>query len=257
MLGLLEFSVPEPKLLKRVYNLHLDLYRELNDIHIFLSHTLPLLEDTVERYRSIRSTTDKSFLVPSRFGRKGVAKRTPKEIAALFERFAQRDLHANILVACISRFESMLNDVLRSFLAGYPEKLTVGLKGGDSGKQLPISVVVEAETIAEARKLVADSRLQGVFYAEPKDYLAYFENITGVKIPEKTFMSFVEIKATRDLIIHNNGTVNDLYTRKAGKAARAEVGEIIPLDEQYFASAISTMKAISSEIEKQVRAAFT
>lgn len=245
--------MPQPKLVRRVYQLHLGLFRELNDIHIFLSHTLPLLDETATKYRTIKNTKDKTFRVPSRVGKTGIAKRTPKEVASLFERFAQRELHANLLLVCVSRFESLLNDVLRLFLNTFPEKLSVGPKGGDSSKQIPISTVVEATTIEEARKTVAESRLQGVFYAEPKDYLAYFKSIIGVDIPEKLFNSFVEIKATRDIIIHNDGKINALYLRKSDKCSRGELGDRIPLDEEYFEQCISVMKSISGEIEKQVR----
>src|SRR5450756_590039 len=101
--------MPQPKLVKGVYRLHMSLFRELNDIHIFLSHTLPLLDETALKYRAIKSTADKTFKVPSRFGTSGIARRTPKEIAGLFEKFARRELHANLLLVCVSRFESFLN----------------------------------------------------------------------------------------------------------------------------------------------------
>lgn len=244
-----------PRLVKKIYDLHLALYRELNDTHIFLSHTLPLLGVAAGRYKSMTSKSDKTFVVPSREGKKGMAKRKPQEMAELFQRFASRDLHANLLVACVSRLESLLNDVLRTFLTRFPGKLSLGLKGGDSSKSVPISVVIEADDRDEILAEIVDTRLQGVFYAEPKDYLAYFENVTGVSLPEKSFLEFVEIKATRDLVIHNNGLANDLYVRKAGKLARAEAGKPIGVEEAYFSSAISTMKNISSEIQKQVRAA--
>ena len=247
----------DPRLVKKIYTFHLALYRELNDVHIFLSHTLPLLVETSERYASMNGTEDKSFRVPNRQGKKGLAKRTPKEVSTLFERFATRDLHANLLVACVSRLESLLNDVLRAFLTKYPAKLSIGLKGGDSSKSVAISVVIEADDITDVLGSIADSRLQGVFYAEPKEYLGYFESVCGVKLPEKSFLEFVEIKATRDLVIHNNGLANDLYVRKAGSLARAKTGQPVSIDEAYFGSAISTMKGISSEIDKQVRAAHT
>ncbi|MFA6063380.1 MAG: hypothetical protein WC736_12380 [Gallionella sp.] len=244
----------DPRLVKKVYNLHLALYRELNDIHIFLAHTLPILVETTARFQTMKTKSDKTFLVPSRQGKKGLARRTPQEVSKIIQRFASRDLHANLLVACVSRSESLLNDVLRAFLTKYPTKLTVGLKGGDSSKSVPIAVVIAAKDIDEVLSSIIDTRLQGVFYAEPKEYLSYFESITGVKLPEESFLKFAEIKATRDLVIHNNGLSNELYARKAGTLARAENGEPVEIDEVYFSAAISTMKSISSEIEKQVRA---
>jgi hypothetical protein len=218
---------------------------------------LPLLNETADKYRTLKNSGDKAFAVPpSSASKRGIAKRNPKEIAALFEKFSRRELYANLLIVCVSRLESMLNDVLRIFLAEYPQKLSVGLKGGDSNKTLPISVIVDAKTINDARKAVAESRLQGVFYSEPKEYLSYFESISGIKIPEDLFLSFVEIKATRDIIIHNDGKVNELYIRKSSNNGRAKLREVIPLDEEYFASCITAMKSISKEIEKQVRAKY-
>lgn len=249
--------MPDPHLVKKIYKLHVALFRELNDIHIFSAHTIPLLAKTAENYGAIKSKADKAFLVPSRRGKKGIARRTHKEVATLFNRFATRDLHSNLLIACVSRLESLLNDVLRTFLAKYPEKLSIGPKGGDSSKNIPISLVIEADDLDDVLGSITNTRLQSVFYAEPKEYLSYFEAITSVKLPEESFLAFVEVKATRDLIIHNNGLANDLYLRKAGKLARAKLGDPVIVDEAYFARAISTMKDISAQTDKQVRASYT
>jgi hypothetical protein len=240
------------KIVKNIDNLHSNLYHELNDIHIFLSHTLPLLRDTAERYHAIESSADETFLVPSKIGKKAIARRTPKEVAELFDRFAKRELHANMFLVCVSRIESYLNDILRVFLSEYPKKISVGLKGGESSKQVPISIVLESSSLDEARNTIIESRLQGIFYAEPKDYLKYFHEITSIKISEDKFDFYIEAKATRDLIVHNSGVINDLYLHKAGDNARGKAGNIIQLNEKYFGKCVSSFKSISSEIKTQV-----
>ena len=104
------------EIVTRVSKLRIGLFRELNDIHIFVSHTMLMLNDLAKNYRARKSVEDRPFRVPSRMGKKGIAMRTAKEVADLLERFAQREMHANHLLVCVSRFEAFLNDVLRIFL---------------------------------------------------------------------------------------------------------------------------------------------
>ena len=43
-----------------------------------------------------------------------------------------------------------------------------------------------------------------------------------------------EMKAARDLLIHNSGVVNKTYLEKAGPKARYAAGEKVVIDRQYF-----------------------
>lgn len=62
---------------------------------------------------------------------------------------------------------------------------------------------------------------------------------------------YAEVKATRDLVVHNNGVANDAYVRKAGSKARAQDAELIPLDAEYFSQAIQCMKRLANTVCKQ------
>ena len=45
--------------------------------------------------------------------------------------------------------------------------------------------------------------------------------------------SIIEIKASRDVLAHNNGIVNAIYVAKAGSRARHQEGEQLTMSEQY------------------------
>lgn len=240
---------------EEIYQRHLSLYGELNDIHIFAYKTVPLLKDAASEFKGqvVDENEDIAFRVPGKKGRVGMAKRNPTELSALFNRFANQELYENLLVSSVSRFEFYLSDVIGKFLRHFPTKLSIGPKGGDSGKQVPIHLLVDADDLDDLRDDVIDLRLQAIFHAEPKEYCAYFNAVSELGIPLDDFGQFFEIKATRDLIVHNSLLVNELYVKKAGDCGRGEVGDRLKVRRDYFEEALSAMKTLSSSIERTTR----
>lgn len=238
-----------------IYRRHLRLYRELNDLHIFASRTSPLLKAAAEEHKGefIDPDEDIAIPVPGKNGRRGIAKRNATELSALLKRFANEELFANLLVTAVSRFEFYLSDVLGEYLRRSPEKLLRGPKGGDSGKPVALQSIIDANSLEELYEELIEQRVQSIFYAEPREYCAYFNAISELGISEKTFEAFFEVKATRDLIVHNSLLVNELYKKKAGSLSRGEVGDRLKVKKDYFEAALSTMKTMSGTIEKLTR----
>lgn len=56
------------------------------------------------------------------------------------------------------------------------------------------------------------------------------------------------MKATRDLLVHNDGVINAIYLEKAGELARGQNGEVVPISSEYFESSVRDMKNMSSII---------
>jgi hypothetical protein len=239
-----------------IYKRHLRLYAELNDLHIFASRTVPLLKGAATNFHDevVESDEDIAFRVPGKRGKVGTAKRNPTELKSLFNRFANQELYENLLVASVSRFEFYLSDVIGQFLRHAPKKLTIGPKGGDSGRQIPVQLLAEATDLDALYDDVIELRLQTIFHAEPKEYCTYFNAVSELGIALEEFGDFFEIKATRDLIVHNSLVVNELYLKKAGDKKRGELGEKLQVRREYFDSALSAMKTLSSSIERNTRA---
>lgn len=240
---------------EEIYRRHLRLYRELNDIHIFVSRTAPLLKAAAAEHKGefIDPDEDVSIPVPGKLGRPGTAKRNATELSTLLKRFANEELFANLLITAVSRFEFYLSDVIGEFLRRSPKKLLVGPKGGDSAKNVPMQLVVDAESLPELFEDLIELRVQTIFYAEPKEYCTYFNAVSELGIPETVFEPFFEIKASRDLVVHNSLLVNDLYTRKAGALSRGAIGDRLKIKKDYFDASLSAMKTLSGAIEKRTR----
>lgn len=240
---------------EEIYRRHIRLFRELNDLHIFATRTSPLLKAAADEHKGefIDPDEDIELSVPGKHGRPGIARRNSTELSALLKRFANEELYANLLVTAVSRFEFYLADVLGEFLRRDPEKLLRGPKGGDSGRPVPLQMVVDADDLEDLYESLIEQRIQSIFYAEPKEYCAYFNAISELEIPEKSFEQFFEIKATRDLIVHNSLLVNELYRKKAGALARGELGDRLKVKKDYFEACLSAMKKLSGTIEKRTR----
>lgn len=250
-------TTPKKKnLVEKIFQRHRRLYRELNDIYIFVSKTVPLLAAAAKVSASADGDPDDArlFKVPGKHGKAGVARRNPKELTSLFDRFAKNELYENLLVSSVSRFEFFLSDVIGAVLKHSPKKLVIGPKGGDSGKQVTVQLVVDADSLEELIDDVIEQRLQSIFHAEPKEYCTYFNAVSELGITQGKFASFFEIKATRDLIVHNSLRVNDLYLKKAGNLGRGKLGQKLEVDKEYFEKSISHMKTLSTAIEEAISA---
>ncbi len=242
-------------LVEEINRRHLRLYRELNDLHIFASRTSPLLKEAAEEHKGefIDLDEDIANSVPRKHDHPGIAKRNSTELSALLKRFANEELFANLLVTAVSRFEFYLTDVMGEYLRRSPEKLLRGPKGGDSTRVVQLQSVLESASLAELYEELIEQRTQAILYAEPKEYCTYFNAISELGLTEKDFEKFFEVKATRDLVIHNSLLVNELYKKKAGALSRGNIGDRLKVKKDYFEGALGAMKKMSSTIEALTR----
>jgi hypothetical protein len=95
-----------------------------------------------------------------------------------------------------------------------------------------------------------ERELNELKYQQIDKWFSYLVNLVNKTSPDAhTLGQLAEAKATRDLLVHNNGVVNKIYMRKAGINARAKIGERIPLSGTYLADVwriiIATVNRIS------------
>ena len=91
--------------------------------------------------------------------------------------------------------------------------------------QLTVNALVQLVTIVET--MLGDV-LRAVV-------LRYPQKLGGKRsILIQTVHRYMEVKATRDIFVHNRGIANEVYVRKAGTHARTKPGMVLPTDIQYF-----------------------
>lgn len=143
-----------------------------------------------------------------------------------------------LLVLAVSSFENSIFDTMRILLTHIPEKMEMKNESISKEELLngnPIAQVVE-------RKVLEQS------YKNAKDFLTYFIKITEIKIADffesDDFANLIEIKATRNLLIHNNLKINSFYKENAGRFARNSNGNYLTIDQDYLFNSIVVLKRI-------------
>lgn len=103
-----------------------------------------------------------------------------------------------------------------------------------------------------AREAV-EQRLEGLFYASPQKQLEYFDKALGLKVDDDIWGKWIEIKARRDLWIHNAGIANQIYLEKAREYTLCAIGEEATIDEVYFFNCVALLKSMIGRIDRDIR----
>ena len=150
----------------------------------------------------------------------------------------------------VAIFEAWMSDVLRELFREYPQKI--------KRQDIKSFIITESSSYDECLEKLIDIELRDIFYASPKEVTKRLKAITSIKIeriPELPIM--YELKAARDIFLHNKGVVNKEYLRKSRDEARAKEGEEIKIDRQTLAkhmeSIISFIATVSKEIEEKYK----
>jgi len=244
----------------RVNRLHLAFVRRIDDTYIFSEQAIPLLNKARDELETSEYRQYGFYWVPdvkyrnSKFVK--FANRTDTELKEIYDRFLSQEFYEILLVASVSKFESYLLEVLRIIISAYPQKLTLNVKGVEVSRDVPLNLLLNANDLTDVLSRVIEGRLIEISYAAPKDYLEYLQKISGVDTSDSNFLDYLEIKASRDLIVHNTGVINQTYISKAGVKKRGEIGERLNIDIEYFGNSMATLKRMSGIIQRDVTKTF-
>ena len=233
-----------------MFGLQVRIVRELNNAHIFLEEACPRLVKGRDRFAESSSKAEKRYYVPA-VERQKFAKRTDTQVKDIYDRYLASGLYEAFLVSSLSRFESFLADVLTLFFTEYPLRLTNRVQGVPPCPEISVKDIINADDKDELIKAMIQEHMEQVFRLRPSDYMRYLAEIIGVQ-NDKSFLDYYEIAATRDLVVHNGGIVNELYLQKAGEKARGERGDQLVVNKKYFYGALAKMKKVSGAIKRDV-----
>jgi hypothetical protein len=188
--------------------------------------------------------------IPSVNGREIRKEKDKSKIVDILKRSIKSDLYANSLGSGVSLIEQFLEEIIRTILIMHPGKLSVDVgssskKEAQEEKKIDLKDIIGAKSLDDIYLTIINQRLYKLFYASPTDYFKYFKDIIQIKLDEDLVLTYVEIKATRDLLVHNKGKVNAIYVQKAGTKARAtDPRQNIPITEQYYIQSFASFKKI-------------
>jgi hypothetical protein len=232
---------------KAIYTRHIRLYRLLNDAWIFTELLRPDLRARAEMLRSSPSKVKRSYKVPKRSGNVN-SKRRDEDIGLIFYAQHERGIFETNIVSLVSRTEAFIQDSLAIVATAYPNKLSVlADKGG-----IPLDLFLEHEERGDVIRRFVSMKCEGLMFGKPSEYLEKAAKVLTIELDADVVKAFIEIKASRDIIIHNSGRISKLYIEKAGDQRRGEDGEELVINRAYFRHVIVTLKKLSGEIQSKV-----
>ncbi|MCI2263385.1 hypothetical protein [Xanthomonas indica] len=238
---------------KKVGSLRSILQRGLNNTYIWTQFSISALNAAKSDDKFL---SQKRFRVPSKTRDKEI-ERTEDELRSIAEGAVTQEIYFSVFVYAVAQVEAFVGDLLYELLKFDNRRIQTKVKGIDHTMKVDVSEVLECSSRDELIDKIIKKDLVSLFYASPALQMEYFQAVTGVKLDDEILQKWIEIKATRDIVVHNSGVSNSTYVRKAGEQARAGEGEILPLDDAYFAEALSVMKSfvgrVSSAIQKDLK----
>jgi hypothetical protein len=215
-----------------------------------------LTKDALDRYYGTMQKRKRSSIkvkFPSHEG--GITEKTAEKavLTELLQKSLDFDIYKHSLITAVSAVEDLLSNILRLVLRRFPERLNASVAGEKVDKTVKMSVILESTNLDELRDRLVERRVLQVFYESPQNYFEQFTVVSGFKIPPAARDNYIEIKATRDVLIHHRGIINRTYLEKAGANARGKLGDEIALTEAYFADSIGNLKKLLPVILREMR----
>lgn len=241
----------ESEVSKAIYRRHLNLLRYLNDAWIFTDLLRPELKKRAEKLRASTSKAKKPYVVPKRAS-SVLSKRRDEDIGNVFMAQHERGIFETHIVSMVSRTEAFLQDAVSIVACAYPKKLSI--LADKSG--IPLDLFLESEERDDVIRRFVALRCEGLMFSKPADYLDKTAKVLAIELDDGIVSDFIEIKASRDIIIHNSGRINKHYVEKAAEQRRGETGDELEIDRDYFKHVLVTLKTLSGSIQSKTEVVY-
>lgn len=148
------------------------------------------------------------------------------------DRRLQPYVRSQLFIALVSEIEDFLKTVVTRVLIAYPDKVGQETVRIDELARLGYDGAI---------RYAAEKQLNEFFYLTPKKY---GEKICGFlsmsyEVFKTTWIPFVEMKARRDVGVHNGWRKNDIYVRRVTEVeGPVAESEFLGISDKYFESAI-------------------
>jgi hypothetical protein len=171
---------------------------------------------------------------------------TKEELSNRYNYLMHSQLPINGIFQLSMIMEVMFTSLIREIVLEIPAKIS-------TKKQITIGEVLNSTSIEELHNSITDKVLNELSYKSPRDFAVEAETYFSFNLLESpAYHQYVEMKATRDIFIHNFGVANEIYRNKAGSHARAKAGEDLPITQIYFLEAYEACIQLTEWLEENL-----
>ncbi len=216
--------------------------RELDSVHDFYEHSRTVwetFESFVKKGHYVSTVSEATGTAINETG-----------LLALARKYQEDYLSAFTFRQFISTFESFFFAFFHRILLHNPWPY--------ARSRLELEAVLRASDREEVIANVLHKQLNELKYENVRDWFETLNKSVKLGCPSDDEMeSVAEVKATRDILEHNGGVVNETYVRKAGRKARYSVGLRIEIDDAYHLSSWRLLKKVVTDVAESAAAKLT
>ena len=173
-------------------------------------------------------------------------KYSKEDLIQTYNFLALEQLPLNGIFQLVVLMESMFSDIIREIILKYPKKIS-------EKKTIDAKLVFNSSSIEELYLYIADTVVNDLSYKLPKEFSEEFRKYSNINLLEcSSFHKYIELKASRDILIHNKGIANETYARKSNSHARVIVGQKLPLSVQYFLESYEFCLQVCEYLEQKL-----
>ena len=154
------------------------------------------------------------------------------------DRRLQPYLRSQLLIALVAELEDFLGSLLHAVLRHYPQKI--------SEKTIKVDRLIDLGLSGAVDEAI-DRVVHELFYAKPEQYRDAVLNYLSMdsKLIAEVWPAYVEMKARRDIGIHNDWKRNSVYDQKISEVGLpATPKNFLGVGDEYFESAVLVAKSM-------------
>lgn len=151
---------------------------------------------------------------------------TGSQLATLATSYVANHLTESTFQQFLSVFEVFIADLLRLWFAAFPRAI--------GSKTVKLEDALDAGDLDTLVSRLINHEIAEVTYKSPRTVFEYMGRRMGLNLPSVAEIDqLAEAKATRDVLIHNRGVVDNGYLMKAASLARHTAGQRIDIPKPY------------------------
>jgi|GEM_PF-3409443 len=198
-----------------------------------------------------------NFKVPSNRAKVNTIKknkninRSKEELSKILTTALEEDFNYSILTYIVAQVEAFFNELTYGILKIDKRKLKTRIQGINHTMSINVDDIINATEIDDLIDDLINRELISIFYASPKKQLEYLKKVLDMPFDNKLenlFNHWIELKASRDIIVHSSGIINDIYLNKSGDYSRGKKGEKLIINTEYRNSLIANSKSLVGKL---------
>ncbi|BCL33896.1 hypothetical protein NSMS1_03430 [Nostoc sp. MS1] len=146
----------------------------------------------------------------------------------------------------VALFDAFLTDAFAAVLIERPEALK-------SKKQLTYDKILELQQKGELVEFMARREINELSYKSMADQSDYYKAKFNINLADSGvyLAALIEIRARRNLLVHNNGVVNDIYI-EAVKQTKYNLGDRVEITFDYWNKCKERLNSVANFVHKSI-----